>query len=54
MGLRVSDGIDLTRYEKLRGQSMDPTKIAGLKSLAWSARRTGLMATTQGDACSTP
>ena len=49
MGLRVSDGIDLTRYEKLRGQSVDPNKIAGLKSLGL-VRREGprLMATTQG------
>jgi putative oxygen-independent coproporphyrinogen III oxidase len=49
MGLRVSDGIDLTRYEKLRGQSVDPNKIAGLKSLGL-VKRDGprLMATTQG------
>jgi putative oxygen-independent coproporphyrinogen III oxidase len=49
MGLRVSDGIDLSRYEKLRGQSMDPNKIAGLKSLGL-VKREGprLMATTQG------
>ena len=49
MGLRVSDGIDLRRYEKLRGQSMDPNKIAGLKSLGL-VKREGprLMATTQG------
>jgi oxygen-independent coproporphyrinogen-3 oxidase len=49
MGLRVSDGIDLARYEKLRGTSMDPNKIAGLKSLGL-VKREGhrLMATTQG------
>ena len=49
MGMRVSDGIDLARYEKLRGQSMDPNKIAGLKSLGL-VKREGprLMATTQG------
>jgi len=49
MGLRVSDGIDLARYEKLRGASMDPNKIAGLKSLGL-VKREGprLMATTQG------
>jgi putative oxygen-independent coproporphyrinogen III oxidase len=49
MGLRVSDGIDLTRYEKLRGQSVNPNKIAGLKSLGL-VKRDGprLMATTQG------
>ena len=49
MGLRVSDGIDLARYEKLKGQPMDPTKIAGLKSLGLIKREgTRLMATTQG------
>jgi putative oxygen-independent coproporphyrinogen III oxidase len=49
MGLRVSDGIDLARYEKLRGQTMDPNKIAGLKSLGL-VKREGLrlMATTLG------
>lgn len=49
MGLRVSDGIDLARYEKLRGTSMDPNKIAGMKSLGL-VKREGhrLMATTQG------
>lgn len=49
MGLRVSDGIDLTRYEKLKGQPMDPTKIAGLISLGLIKREDQrLMATTQG------
>jgi oxygen-independent coproporphyrinogen-3 oxidase len=49
MGLRVSDGIDLTRYEKLRGQTMDANKIAGLKSLGLVKREgTRLMATVQG------
>jgi putative oxygen-independent coproporphyrinogen III oxidase len=49
MGLRVSDGIDLARYENLKGQPMDPMKIAGLKSLGL-IKRDGprLMATTQG------
>jgi oxygen-independent coproporphyrinogen-3 oxidase len=49
MGLRVSDGIDLTRYERLKGQPMDPIKIAGLKSLGLIKREgQRLMATTQG------
>jgi oxygen-independent coproporphyrinogen-3 oxidase len=49
MGLRVSDGIDLARYEKLRGTSMDPNKIAGLKSLGLvKGEGPRLMATTQG------
>ena len=49
MGLRVSDGIDLMRYESLKGQPMDPTKIAGLKSLGLIKREgPRLMATTQG------
>ena len=49
MGLRVSEGIDLQRYEKLKGQAMDPNKIAGLKSLGL-VKREGprLMATMQG------
>jgi len=51
MGLRISEGIDLARYEKLNGQTMDPNKIAGLKSLGL-IRRQGdrLMATQQGRA----
>ena len=51
MGLRISEGIDLARYEKLNGQTMDPNKIAGLKSLGL-IRREGdrLMATQQGRA----
>ena len=49
MGLRVSEGIDLRRYESLKGQAMDPSKIAGLKSLGL-VKREGprLMATMQG------
>ena len=49
MGLRVSEGIDLARYENLRGQPMDPNKIAGLKSLGLVKREgSRLMATMQG------
>jgi putative oxygen-independent coproporphyrinogen III oxidase len=51
MGLRISEGIDLARYEKLNGQTMDAKKIAGLKSLGL-IRQQGdrLMATQQGRA----
>ncbi len=49
MGLRIAEGIDLARYEKLNGQPMDPNKIAGLKSLGL-IRREGqqLMASARG------
>jgi putative oxygen-independent coproporphyrinogen III oxidase len=49
MGLRISEGIDLTRYEKLNGMPMDVNKIAGLKSMGL-VRREGqqLMATRAG------
>jgi coproporphyrinogen III oxidase-like Fe-S oxidoreductase len=51
MGLRISEGIDLARYEKLNVQTMDANKIAGLKSLGL-IRQQGdrLMATQQGRA----
>lgn len=49
MGLRVSEGIDLTRYEKLSGRPMDPAKIAELKSMGLVKREgSRLMPTTQG------
>jgi putative oxygen-independent coproporphyrinogen III oxidase len=49
MGLRIAEGIDLTRYENLSGRPMDPAKIAGLKSLGLIKREgSRLMATTQG------
>ena len=49
MGLRVSEGIDLARYENLKGQPMDPNKIAGLKSLGLVKREgSRLIATMQG------
>jgi putative oxygen-independent coproporphyrinogen III oxidase len=49
MGLRISEGIDLTRYERLNGMGMDASKIAGLKSMGL-VRREGqqLMATRAG------
>ena len=49
MGLRIAEGIDLARYEKLNGQPMDPNKIAGLKSLGLIKREgQQLMATRRG------
>ena len=49
MGLRVSEGIDLTRYESLKGLPMDANKIAGLKSLGLISREgQRLKATMQG------
>lgn len=49
MGLRIAEGIDLQRYEKLNGRAMDPAKIAGLKSLGLIKREgSRLMATAQG------
>jgi putative oxygen-independent coproporphyrinogen III oxidase len=49
MGLRISEGIDLARYEKLNGMAMDANKIAGLKSLGLIKREgQQLKATLQG------
>ena len=49
MGLRISEGIDLARYEKLNGMAMDANKIAGLKSLGLIKREgSQLKATIQG------
>ena len=49
MGLRISEGIDLARYEKLNGMQMDANKIAGLKSLGLIKREgSQLKATMQG------
>jgi putative oxygen-independent coproporphyrinogen III oxidase len=49
MGLRISEGIDLVRYEKLNGMAMDANKIAGLKSLGLIKREgSQLKATIQG------
>jgi putative oxygen-independent coproporphyrinogen III oxidase len=49
MGLRISEGIDLERYERLNGRAMDASKIAGLTSLGL-IRREGprLMTTRRG------
>ena len=49
MGLRIVEGIDLERYERLNGRAMDVSKIAGLKSLGLIKREgSRLMATRQG------
>ncbi len=49
MGLRIVEGIDLERYERLNGRAMDAGKIAGLTSLGLIRRQgSRLMATRQG------
>ena len=49
MGLRISEGIDLSRFERLKGQCMDANKIAGLKSLGLIVREgQRLRASAQG------
>ena len=49
MGLRIAEGIDLERYERLNGRAMDASKIAGLTSLGLIKREgSRLMATRQG------
>ena len=49
MGLRIVEGIDLERYERLNGRAMDASKIAGLKSLGLiKCQGSRLMATRQG------
>ena len=49
MGLRVSEGIDLGRYEALAGRPIDPLKIAGLKSMGLVERENRrLRATADG------
>ena len=49
MGLRINEGIDLDRYEKLAGAPLDSGKIAGLKSLGLIKREgSRLYATPDG------
>ena len=49
MGLRIAEGIDLTRYAALAGREIDSNKIAGLKSLGLIKREgTRLRATPDG------
>ncbi|WP_290543445.1 radical SAM family heme chaperone HemW [Aestuariivirga sp.] len=49
MGLRIAEGIDMDRYAALAGREIDPSRIAGLKSMGL-VRRHGqrLMATADG------
>jgi oxygen-independent coproporphyrinogen-3 oxidase len=49
MGMRVSEGIDLARYERLSGRPLDPTRIDGLTGLGLVARSgESLKATPKG------
>ncbi len=48
MGLRISDGIDLDRFERLAGRPMDSGKIAGLKSLGLIKREGSSLRATPG------
>jgi coproporphyrinogen III oxidase-like Fe-S oxidoreductase len=49
MGLRISEGIDLTRYAALAGREIDSSKIAGLKSMGLIKREGNrLRATADG------
>ncbi len=49
MGLRINEGIDLDRYERLTGSPLDSGKIAGLKSLGLIKREgSRLYATPDG------
>jgi oxygen-independent coproporphyrinogen-3 oxidase len=49
MGMRISDGIDLDRYEALRGYPMEGPKLAGLKSMGLVKREgSRLYATPDG------
>jgi oxygen-independent coproporphyrinogen-3 oxidase len=47
MGLRISDGIDLDRFERLAGRPMDSNKIAGLKSMGLIRREGSRLSATQ-------
>lgn len=49
MGLRITEGIELARYEKLAGAPLDRFKIAGLEGLGFVKQQDGrLMATPRG------
>jgi putative oxygen-independent coproporphyrinogen III oxidase len=49
MGLRISEGIDMKRYENLAGAPLDRFKIAGLEGLGFVTQSKGrLMATPRG------
>jgi putative oxygen-independent coproporphyrinogen III oxidase len=49
MGLRITEGIDMKRYEKLAGAPLDRFRIAGLEGLGFVKQHEGrLMATPRG------
>ena len=49
MGMRVSEGIDLTRYESLAGRPLDPMRIDGLTALGLVAQSGQMLrATSKG------
>ena len=49
MGMRVSEGIDLARYQRLAGRALDPSRIESLASLGLVERGgTRLRATQKG------
>ena len=49
MGLRIKEGIDMARYEKLAGVPLDRFKVAGLEGLGFVKQHEGrLMATPRG------
>jgi coproporphyrinogen III oxidase-like Fe-S oxidoreductase len=49
MGLRISEGIDMKRYEQLAGTPLDSYKIANLESLGFVKKVQGrLIATPRG------
>jgi putative oxygen-independent coproporphyrinogen III oxidase len=49
MGLRISEGIDLARYERLAGHPINPSGLAEMQSLGFVSQRDGrLIATPQG------
>jgi putative oxygen-independent coproporphyrinogen III oxidase len=49
MGLRITEGIDMKRYENLAGAPLDRFKIAGLEGLGFITQANGrLMATPRG------
>ncbi|MFT3988777.1 radical SAM family heme chaperone HemW [Aestuariivirga sp.] len=46
MGLRISEGIDLDRFESLAGRPMDSSKLAGLKSMGLVKRNGNRLSAT--------
>ncbi len=49
MGMRIAEGIDMDRYAALAGREIDPSKLAGMKSMGLLKRQgQRLMATADG------